>query len=113
MTPDLSPEDQKILTLARATRARSGSAAGAAVRDSDGRTYTAGGVELSALRLSALQAAVAAAYASGARDLEAAAVVTKADVTTDPGLAAVREMAPAAPVFVAGPDGVVRTVLRG
>ncbi|MBA3524879.1 MAG: cytidine deaminase [Geodermatophilaceae bacterium] len=109
---ELSDEDAKILTLARSTRARSGSSAGAAVRDADGRTYTAGGVELAALRLSALQAAVAAAYASGARDLEAAAVVTDADVSADPGLAAVREMSPTAPVFVAGADGVVLTVLR-
>lgn len=110
---DLSAEDAKILTLARSTRARSGSSAGAAVRDTDGRTYAAGAVALESLSLSALQAAVAAAYASGARALEAAAVVGDADVDDDPGLAAVREMAPAAPVYLAGPDGVVRSVLRG
>ena len=33
---ELSAEDQKLVTLARATRARTGSAEGAAVRDADG-----------------------------------------------------------------------------
>ena len=41
----LSAEDQKLVTLARATRARSGAAEGAAVRDSDGRTYAAATVD--------------------------------------------------------------------
>ena len=36
---DLPAEDAKLVTLARATRARTGAAEGAAVRDSDGRTY--------------------------------------------------------------------------
>ena len=48
---------------------------GAAVRDTDGRTYAAATVALASLRLSALQAAVAAAVSSGAPGLEAAAVV--------------------------------------
>ena len=33
---ELSPEDKKLVTLARATRARTGAAEGAAVRGSDG-----------------------------------------------------------------------------
>src|SRR5215472_592283 len=37
----LGSEDQKIITLARAARARVGSAEGAAVRDETGRTYAA------------------------------------------------------------------------
>ena len=36
---DLDPEDAKIVTLARSARARTGAAEGAAVRDTDGRTY--------------------------------------------------------------------------
>ena len=43
---DLSAEDQKLVTLARATRARTGAAEGAAVRDADGRTYAAATVDL-------------------------------------------------------------------
>ncbi|MBE7323694.1 cytidine deaminase [Nocardioides sp. Y6] len=67
----LTPEDAKLVTLARATRARVGAAEGAAVRDTDGRTYAAASVELSALRLGAVQACVAMAIAGGSTGLEA------------------------------------------
>jgi hypothetical protein len=72
----LSAEDAKLVTLARASRARNSSAEGAAVRDQDGRTYVATSVDLPSLRLSALQTAVAMAVSSGASSLEAAAVVS-------------------------------------
>lgn len=107
----LDPEDAKIVALARSARARTGAAQGAAVRDTDGRTYAATTVALPSLRLSALQAAVAAAVASGAAGLEAAAVVGgEPDAAS---LAAVRDLAPSAPVLVAGEDGVLREVLSG
>ncbi|HEX2072284.1 MAG TPA: cytidine deaminase [Geodermatophilus sp.] len=107
--PDLQPEDAKLVTLARSARGRTGAPEGAAVRDTDGRTYLAATVELPSLRLSALQAAVAAAVASGVQGLEAAAVVSAADAVEEAGLAAVRDLTPAAPVILAGPDGAVRT----
>jgi len=69
---DLSAEDQKLVTLARAAMARTGTPEGAAVRDLDGRTYAAGPVDLPSLRLTALQVCVAMAVSSGARGLEAA-----------------------------------------
>ncbi|WP_104105808.1 cytidine deaminase [Nocardioides sp. 616] len=72
---DLSAEDAKLVTLARATRARVGAAQGAAVRDSDGRTYAAATVDLPSLQLSALQVCLAMAVASGAGGLEAAVVL--------------------------------------
>jgi len=68
------PEDRKIITLARAARARTDAAEGASVRDTDGRTYAATSVALPHLRLSAVQVAVAMAVSSGAPGLEAAAV---------------------------------------
>ena len=105
---DLDAEDAKLLTLARATRARGGSAEGAAVRDETGRTYTAATVALPSLSLSALQVAVAMAVSSGAPGLEAAAIVTAGDGADPAGVAAVRDLAPGAPVLLAGPDGVVR-----
>jgi CBS domain containing-hemolysin-like protein len=106
----LDPEDQKIITLARSTRARVGSAEGAAVRDESGRTYTAASVALPSLRLSALRLAVAMAASSGAERLEAAALVSDSD--PDPAdLAAVRDLGPDAPVFHAAPDGTLRAVL--
>jgi cytidine deaminase len=107
---ELDPEDQKIITLARSARARTGAPEGAAVRDTDGRTYAACTVSLSALRLTALQAAVAAAVASGATGLEAAAVVTAADELSAESVAAVRELGPKAPVFRADPAGAVVAV---
>lgn len=104
----LDPEDAKIVTLARATRARIGAAEGAAVRDLDGRTYAAGTVALPSLRLSALQAAVAAAVSSGAAGLEAAAVVTEAGQPDQPGLSAVHDLTSGAPVLLADLAGTVR-----
>jgi hypothetical protein len=110
-TVELDPEDAKIVTLARSARARTGAAEGAAVRDTDGRTYAACTVALPSLRLTALQAAVAAAVASGAEGLEAAAVVTDAGELDGDSVAAVRELGAKAPVFRAGADGsVVDTV---
>lgn len=104
---ELDAEDAKLITLARSSRARAQAAEGAAVRDTDGRTYTAATVALPSLSLSALQAAVAAAVASGARSLEAAAVVT--DSSTVDGVDAVHDLNSAAPVILAGPDGAVRS----
>ncbi|MGI9000371.1 MAG: cytidine deaminase [Pseudonocardia sp.] len=106
-TGDLDPEDDKIVTLARSARARTGAAEGAAVRDSDGRTYAAASVALPSLQLSALQAAVAAAVSSGASALEAAAVVTASDTVDPASLAAVRDLTPAALVLRADPSGTV------
>jgi hypothetical protein len=109
---ELGPEDLKIITLARSTRARVESAEGAAVRDETGRTYAAAAVALPSLQLSALRLAVAMASSSGASALEAAALVTAAD-HPDPGdLAAVRDLGPDALVFLAGPDGTVRDTLK-
>ena len=99
------PEDAKIVALARAARARTGAAEGAAVRDTDGRTYVGTTVALPALSLTALQAAVAAAVSSGATGLEAAALVTAGDGADPAGVAAVRDLTPSAPVLLAGPDG--------
>ncbi len=90
------PEDSKLLTLAASAQARTRAAEGAAVRDTDGRTYVAAAVALPSLRLSALQVAVAMAVSSGALGLEAA-VVTGAPA--DPaGVEAVHDLAPGAPV---------------
>jgi hypothetical protein len=68
-------EDEKLLTLARAARARAhGLAAGAAVRDEIGRTYQAAAVAVGKLQLGALELAVAMAVSSGVQRLEAVAV---------------------------------------
>ena len=79
----LDAEDAKLVTLARSARARIGAAEGAAVRDTDGRTYAAATVALPSLTLTALQVAVAAAVSSGATALEAAA--SSPPASDDPG----------------------------
>jgi hypothetical protein len=107
----LDDEDQKIVTLARAARARVGAAEGAAVRDETGRTYAAATVALPSLRLSALRLAVAMAVSSGATSLEAAALVSDVDTPDEADLAAVADLGPHATVFHAGTDGRLRARL--
>ncbi|WP_433663019.1 cytidine deaminase [Nocardia sp. CA-128927] len=102
---ELDPEDNKLLVLARGAMGRAGGASGAAVRDTDGRTYAAGEVTLTALRLTALQASVAAAISSGAEGFEAAVVV--GGRLSDFGVAAVREVSPAARIIFTDRDGAV------
>lgn len=102
---ELDAEDAKLITLARSARVRTGAPEGAAVRDQDGRTYLAATVDLPSLKLTALQAAVAAAVSSGVEGLEAAAVVTESDSVD---AAAVRDLTPDAPVLLADPSGALR-----
>jgi len=87
---DLHPEDAKIVTLARAARARTGAPSGAAVRDTDGRTYAAAAVTLASLPLSSVQVAVAMAASAGAAGLEAA--VTDAAEVGEADLAVLRDL---------------------
>jgi hypothetical protein len=90
---ELSAEDRKLVTLARATRARTGAEEGAAVRDADGRTYAAATVALPSLHVSAIGVCVAMAVASGSRGLEAVVVLTEADAVAGADLAVVRDFA--------------------
>lgn len=114
---DLSVEDKKLVTLARATRARVGAAEGAAVRDSDGRTYAGASVDLDSLKLSAIQVCVAMAFASGSQGLEAAVLLadadtdadTEADAVGEADLACLREFGgDAVTVHLGDPRGTVR-----
>ncbi|WP_449060237.1 cytidine deaminase [Planomonospora algeriensis] len=100
----LDPEDNKIIVLARSARARNGAAEGAAVRDETGRTYSSTNVDLPSLTLSALQVAVAMAVSSGARALEAAALVTAGDGPSEADTRAVRDLG-GETLLVAAPDG--------
>ncbi|HYN73017.1 MAG TPA: cytidine deaminase [Nakamurella sp.] len=104
---ELAPEDAKLVTLARGARGRAGAAEGAAVRDDDGRTYAAATVALPSLTLTALQAAVATAVASGAQGLEAAVVVGQFSDIDAASRAVAADLG--TPVLIlAGPDGDVR-----
>ena len=105
----MDADDEKLVTLARAARVRTGAAEGAAVRDDMGRTYAAATVALTSLSLSAVQAAAAAAVSSGVQRLEAAAVVTEADVVDADDVAVLAELGVAAAI-VADSSG---TILSG
>lgn len=88
---ELSAEDNKLVVLARSTRARTRAAEGAAVRDTDGRTYAAATVDLPSLKLSAVQVCVAMAVASGSTGLEAVVVLGSAVALSAPDAAVVRD----------------------
>jgi hypothetical protein len=104
---DLDAEDNKLVVLARATRARTGAAEGAALRDLDGRTYAAATVELPSLQVSALGVCIAMAVASGARGAEAAVVLGERGFP-EHDLAPLRELAGAGvPVHHGAPDGTI------
>jgi len=105
----LSGEDAKLVTLARAARARTQAVEGAAVRDADGRTYAAASVALPSLALSALQVCVAMAVTSGARRLETAVLLRDGTpALSDPDRAALSDLTgPGVPVHLADPAGSV------
>jgi hypothetical protein len=88
---ELSAEDKKLVTLARATRARTGAAQGAAVRDQDGRTYAAATVSLPSLSVSAVGVCVAMAVSSGSTGLGAVVVLGDDGSLSEADLAVVRD----------------------
>jgi len=119
----LTSEDAKLVVLARAARTRaylvSEPAEGAAVRDEDGRTYSAATVdhEHPALLTTALRGAVVAAASSGARRFEAAVVVAdpaqsaegEEGLLRDEDLAVLRQFGAGVPVLLVDPSGEVIT----
>ena len=104
--PELSPEDAKLVTLARSVRARTRAAQGAAVRDLDGRTYAGASVQLPSLTVSAVGVAVAMAVSSGAAGLEAVVVLGDPASLDEQDLTVIRDFAgPGVPVLAADPWG--------
>jgi cytidine deaminase len=97
---ELSAEDKKLVTLARATRARIRAAEGAAVRDTDGRTYAAATVDLESLQLSAVQAVVAMAIASGSTGVDACVLLGDGGEPTAADTAVLKEVAGASGVLL-------------
>ncbi|GAA1950804.1 cytidine deaminase [Amycolatopsis minnesotensis] len=109
---ELTPEDEKIVVLARSARARTQAVEGAAVRDTDGRTYAASTVDLPSFKITALQAAIAAAVSSGADGIEAAAVVSTDPLVPEASVQAVRDLSKTAPIFRADASGAVEEILH-
>lgn len=108
---DLAPEDNKLVVLARAARARTGAAEGAALRDLDGRTYAGATVDLPSLQVSAIGVCITMAMTSGAKGVEAV-VVLSTDQPAAADLAALSDFAGAGvPVHVGDPAGSVHATL--
>lgn len=95
----MEAEDNKLVVLARSTRARTGASQGAALRDLDGRTYAAAAVDLPSLQISALGVCVAMALSSGSRGAEAAVILSEETAVDPADLAVLRDFAgPGVPV---------------
>ncbi len=111
-TVTLSAEDTKLLTLARGARLRAygdpATARGAAIRDSDGRTYAAASVAHphADTTTSALRGAYVAAVSSGARQFEAAVQVSIDPELDLADIALLADLCLGMPIHLAGPDGV-------
>jgi len=108
---NLQAEYNKLVVLARSTRARTGASQGAALRDQDGRTYAGATVDLPSLQVSALDVCIAMAVASGSKGVEAAVVLGDVPVG-DADLAALRDFAGAGvPVHAGVPNGTISGTL--
>ena len=96
-----NPEDEKLLTLAQATLARSGSKEAAALRDTTGRTYVAINVVSPSLNLDAFEAVLTVALASGITGIES--VVACGSQPSN--VAALKDFTPSATVLFINADG--------
>lgn len=111
---ELDAEDTKLVTLARGARGRVGAAAGAALRDETGRTYSGAGISLPSLTLGALQLVVAQAVSAGARGCECAVVVNATGELDESDVAALRDLGgPAARLILVDPRGEIVRDLGG
>ena len=90
-----NPEDNKLVTLATSTLARSGAQQAAALRDNTGRTYVAINVTSPSLNLDAFEAVLTVALASGITGIES--VVAAGSVPANSK--AIKDFAPTATVF--------------
>jgi hypothetical protein len=105
----LSEEDSKLVTLAKAARARINAPSAAAVRDEMGRTFASANVDIPELQIVALDLVVGQAVASGSTGLEAVVVLGR---TENINLAAARTLGgPQLPIYLCDVDGAVHTVL--
>ena len=104
---ELSAEDNKLVVLARATKARTGAREGAAVRDLDGRTYASATLSLASLEVSAVAGCLSMAASSGAKGLEAV-VLLGSEELNDGDRAALTEFAGVGvPIYLGSASGAI------
>lgn len=108
LVSEWTAEDEKIVTLARSARARIGASSGAALRDTQGRTYASANVNVPPLSLTAIQLVVGQAIASGADGIEAVVLCDSVSISND-DLAVIRGFAGSGvPIFHVDLAGAVR-----
>lgn len=108
---ELSAEDNKLVVLARATKARVNAAEGAAVRDLDGRTYASATLSLPSLEVSAVAGCLAMAASSGAKGLEAV-VLLGSEALSASDRSALQEFAGSVPVYVGSASGAISATVQ-
>ena len=96
-----NPEDNKLVTLATSTLARSDAQQAAALRDNTGRTYVAINVTSPSLNLDAFEAVLTVALASGITGIES--VVAAGSIPAN--AKAIKDFAPTATIFHLDADG--------
>ena len=96
-----NPEDNKLVTLATATLARSGATQAAAVRDNTVRTYGAINITSPSLNLDAFEAVLTVALASGITGIESVVACG----TKPANSKAIKDFAPTATVFYISANG--------
>jgi hypothetical protein len=84
-----NPEDLKLLTLAKATMARSNSKSAAALRDNTGRTYVAIEVATGDFKVDSLLAVLVVAKASSITGIEA--IVICGQQPTAPSISVIKQ----------------------
>lgn len=110
----ISEEDQKLITLAKAARARIGASEGAAVRDTTGRSYTGATVSLQTVPLTAVELAVASAFVSGTEGLEAAALISAEGAIDQKSLNVITELGQGrVRTYVCDESGEIMAVIAG
>lgn len=101
-------EDAKLHTLAKAALQRNSAEQCAALRDGTGRTHVGNSVNLTSLKLDALQVALAMALSSGADQIEAAVIV--GNKPNESALLNIREISPHAAIWYANEDGSIHAL---
>jgi hypothetical protein len=96
-----NPEDQKLVTLATATLARSGATQAAALRDNTGRTYVAINISSPSLNLDAFEAVLTVALASGITGIESVVACGAQPATSK----AIKDFSPSATLFYINANG--------
>lgn len=104
----VNSEDAKLHTLAKSSLQRNKAVQCAALRDGTGRTHVGTSINMSSLKLDALEVALAMALSSGAIQIEAAVVL--GDKPNESAPRNIREISPLAAIWYVNEDGSIHSL---